>query len=931
MSNETTQNPVLLWGDMGPDVYKLSQIYDPRNDRYVTTQDTSVAADKDYYERLSLILTQDTVVDTTQTYYKRVVDAGTGAVTYTKVTPRGNENPSENGWYQNAGGKIYVFSKVTPQGNENPYTLMWYEVNPDSVDTCGKYVPAVDSLVVVDIDGTDCSYKIENKYKARMLLAVKSVDAALNVTFVTVRFGTDTDETARAIDYGNERFMLFFDRKAAGGGNILLTPDRKMMLYGTKSYAYRLSNEAHGVISKNLPAIQTNAEALIPFVRATAKRVMITKGNYADYQSTLNYLDVLLDNGFQRLITLSADPATMIPALDLVFKTGKTYYAKDNDSYTTLVAGVDFQYGDQIRVWEDENDKIICRPLAQNPLTDAWDGDLIGRTAYVHDDSEQAASNVFIAESCYLKSALSIADGETVTASVYELDETTKAASLVLTLTLTAKEATALDITDVTTRQIVKFDVELNGDDNTGDVWYLQQGQDWNEVFNFTPRISFDDGSAMTVAIDNRCCYKYGFENINSTAVGREYQVLFKFYPHKSLHVDWEKIGFTPTKNFLTCRKTVKIVNNLSYRIRKISLLPAWDHDQQKYHFFYMTFRNDFVSPEIERDDLETKYTISTYTKTTDTVASKYTSGEHEGVLKRYYRKQNSGYFVDLNLALNTPINFSYPVYERTVQPSTSIYDVQYMNANGDVQYIAAAAAGSNFGVVQHAMLNKMETDRNYGAQALYSQAVAFELQNMMIESAGRYKWLIGDDLTGYTEITLPYGKDPRPMIVCTPEGNTQTCSYMIPKSVFSSVDKFLDAFYTAAQPPYGVAEDGTVVDDAEFTPTHFFIRALNDDSACSGFVEISSDGLYNAVSMTGGGFAAPKIINSKTVGATVGGAIPVEYEDAIYAQGDINIHGTVVVEFVRAYRDPDDITKIKYLHLYAVPVETVLPGWIEE
>ena len=59
MSSETTENPVMLWGDMGPDVYKLSQIYDPRNDKYVTTQDDKIVPGKDYYERLSLILTSD--------------------------------------------------------------------------------------------------------------------------------------------------------------------------------------------------------------------------------------------------------------------------------------------------------------------------------------------------------------------------------------------------------------------------------------------------------------------------------------------------------------------------------------------------------------------------------------------------------------------------------------------------------------------------------------------------------------------------------------------------------------------------------------------------------------------------------------------------------------------------------------------------------
>jgi hypothetical protein len=37
----------------------------------------------------------------------------------------------------------------------------------------------------------------------------------------------------------------------------------------------------------------------------------------------------------------------------------------------------------------------------------------------------------------------------------------------------------------------------------------------------------------------------------------------------------------------------------------------------------------------------------------------------------------------------------------------------------------------------------------------------------------------------------------------------------------------------------------------------------------------------------------------------------------------DIVINGTIVVEFVKQYQDPDDLTKFRYKSLYAVPVET--------
>ena len=102
----------------------------------------------------------------------------------------------------------------------------------------------------------------------------------------------------------------------------------------------------------------------------------------------------------------------------------------------------------------------------------------------------------------------------------------TNVAQLCMSLTIIAKEATALDSSDITTRQIVKFDVELNGSDTQGDIWYLQQGDDWRSAFDVVPKISFDDGSDLTVPVDGKTCYMYGFEDIKSKLIGREYQVL---------------------------------------------------------------------------------------------------------------------------------------------------------------------------------------------------------------------------------------------------------------------------------------------------------------------------------------------------------------------------------------------------------------------
>ena len=1010
MSSKATENPVLLWGDLGPDVYKLSQIYDPRNDRYVETPDTSVQSGKDYYQRLQLILTTDTEVHEGRDYYERIVDKETGAVTFPRVTPNLGDNPSEMGWYMDSGGKIYVFSKVETVGTENPKAELWYEVNEDAQNACGKYVPAVDSLVVVD--ELTCDYKVENRYKTRMILIVKSVDAAFNVTFATAEFGLNTEDTTRSIDYGNERFYLFFDRKTAGRRNVLLTPDRKLMLYGKNTYGYRLKRDG-AIISTNLPTIQTRDDAFVPYSRATGKRVSITYANYLDHKES--YIDILLPNGLQRVIQLPGDdPSTLMPTLDITFRkgvryytqvdgvtsvldttglvnepidnehdydvgildangnpilfhefyeqfidedgrvdyfktsdhyfvSGKHYYVKVDDTYRS--ASTDYLAGRTIRDWEekDPGHRKVLRPVAKDPFSGDWNGDVIGRIVYEHTSSQVAVNSVFLPERCFLKSNCSIVEDEAILMEIFSFDYETNQAQLIMSLNVIAKEAAALDTTDVTTRQITKFDVELNGSSTAGDIWYLQQGQDWREVFNMVPKITFDDGSAMTVPIDGKSCYVYGLENVHTQMIGREFQILFKFFPHKRLNIDWQKIGLTPTKNFMTVRKTVKIINDLSMRIRKISLIPAYNYVNDEYELYFMIFRTDFMAPPIIRQKLETKYLVQTYAPTQDKYASKYETGDLKGNLKTYYKKLNSGHFMpiegihegdDLDELRPTILPYK-EIYERQSQPSTSIQDVRFMNDNGDVEYIPAAAAGSNFGYVQRAQISELVTIADQTAKSIYQQSTLFKLADMLYAKTP-FKWLIGEDETGRQWDILPYGKAPRPflryreeIVQLTLESGevveSKAGAYRIDPSKFSNVKSVLDAFYYASMPPRGVAEEGTV-DDEEMIPTHFYIRACSDDSACSGFVP-----LCNPVDGDGGAnyHAAALMVGGGRSDDTIGGAIPVTVRDSIYGQlGDTPLMGTVIVEFVHQYDDPDDVSKKLYKHLWAVPVEVLDEKW---
>lgn len=896
-SEIATGNPVLLWGDKGPDIYKLSQIYNPNSDKYVRTQDSTVQEGTTYFERLELILSSDENAKTGRKYYSRSVDKD-GNVHFDEVINASGHNPRQSGWYQNAGGKILVFNivDITKYTDPNPVMLGWFVLNTEESESMiGKVIPAVDSLVIVD--DVQCMYKVQNpNFRNRMLLSVESVDENFNVTFAPIVFGSDTEETIRAIDYGNERFMLFFDRKGEHE-NIVLTPDRKLLLFGTKcNFGYRIKR-AGMVISSNMPAIQkVESDGFIPYARATAKRCFVTQENYDSFVG--QFIDVVLDNGLQRTVQFPADPSTRVLTCDAKFRANRFYY----DESGAVVA-------DCVNRWSEFRDKSIAEFLEESGIDALYNeagttnGTYIGRTVFVHSNEEAVLSNVYVPERCYLKSGLSIVDGETLTLEVYEFDSEYNAARMAMTIKLIAKEATALDVTDVSTRQIVNFDVELNGSSIAGDIWYLQQGDSWKNSFDMMPVVGFDDGSYQRVPVDGETCFVYGLENIKSTVVGREYPILFKFFPHKSMNVDWQKVGMQPSTNCITVRKTVKVINDLSEKIRKISLIPAWNHEFGKYELCYMVFRNDFASPEIIKSSLATKYQAVVYKPTKDVVFD---------AKKIYYYRTNAGQFFKYvatpgssvtNAASHLPGG---TVYEAVSSATTSLDSI--VDINGEILHIGADTAGETFDTIQRAVISIKVVDAGTNIFSLYNQNIAFKLQpmNVITEST---KWLISDDDSDILDHDkIPYGGGPiRPYVLFDrTNGSYRVAGY--------DFDTFKSVFWEYANPPRGIATDDDI-DTESITPSHFFFRSIADEGVASTFIPFNAEGYLTAVDMPGGGASAGP-------DGVVGGSIPTVIKDSM-GINDIVINGTIVVEFVKQYQDPDDLTKFRYKSLYAVPVET--------
>ena len=141
--SDKSHNPVVLFGEIGPGQYKLSQIYDPTRDEYQLTTDTSPVSGTDYYNR--------------------VYDVASGVVSFTLVTSLG---PSDN-----------------------PSAMGLYVLATDAKSVAGKYVPGESSVVVVDVDNED--------FPTMSLLIVQSVDdTTLKSTLVPAAIGATPETSA---------------------------------------------------------------------------------------------------------------------------------------------------------------------------------------------------------------------------------------------------------------------------------------------------------------------------------------------------------------------------------------------------------------------------------------------------------------------------------------------------------------------------------------------------------------------------------------------------------------------------------------------------------------------------------------------------------------------------------------------------------------
>ena len=710
----STDNPIVLFGNIGPDVVKVSQIYDPDNDQYTLSEDVVAQSGKAYY---------------TRSYANRVI-------TFTPVSGVvTTDNPKEEGWY---------------------------EINYAHIDQTGKYVPAPKSLVVCDV-----AYQ---NFQERAILIVDSVDdqgenPTFRSTLVPSTNGQDPEVSTRIVDYGNDRFMLYMEQD---GDLVRLCPDRKLMLYGNRLYAYSLVRDGKSIAVPARELVGVTNDALVPYSGETTSIVTINRDNITSYQGCL--FSKLVGTNY-RTTTIPDISSTSVccKTLDEKYLLGKDYYVEEYAasgaiSYRKLIAGTDYNVGADVGDIKNGDDVGYKRIYTRGCDF------LVGVSSYsgyiTKVDKPEGA--IRYPERCWLKSGLSLTSGEIITMEVYEFEGDSY--RMVLSLKLIARVGTTLDASTKITKQLDHFEVLVeNADrDPTDNAVKLPLGGTIDNWI-FHPMLVFNDGTSEEVPLDGVQSFVYGLENLSSareTQPGQEFRLLFKYFPTQE-----SPIHENMTKNFVSTTLTVRVVEISPISIRKVSTLPLWDYNAGKYVFWFLPYNKDFTEPAIVKE--------GGALGTTDVLAFNAAS---------------------------------------------------YLDPNGNIRTVDVDRIGENNGVYQHARLALTVPSVNLKTD-VYRQYVALRLQNWTTNSIAT-KWLLGSyvnvsdgesTIEEYSDGEVPYGSTTvgkRPFIECAKLSAGYALS--IPYQIFHTKAEFLNNFYVKAYSE--PSEIGTVEPQ---TPDRFRIRSL--------------------------------------------------------------------------------------------------------
>ena len=749
-------NQIVMFGNAGPDVLKLSQIYDPDNDAFVLTED----------EEVQYLEAEEGQPRPMKAYYTR--SYADGVVRFTRVTNITEySNPSLNQWYETKAG---------------------YNASID-----GKYVPAVQSLVVVDYD-TDA-------WEKRTILVVVAVDpVTLQPSLKPINVGVLQETDYRATSYGNDKLMLFMD---SVNGHQRLVPDRKLMLYGTGNFVYKLLKANGEVFSTNInpeDAKGLNGDEYIRFTTKTnAYSVKLTPANISGYAgcsftyTTSNGRTITIDSLPEKIseaefnTLFGADTATNGIEGQVGLK--RNFYANpcrarlgtyiaDGEVVTIEVYEYSYYKYVSIRFDDNQTEEFLRRRSSLYLRDEKGEYYLVDPSATL--DPERTYYYV-----------VNLTDKEALAARGSLADDVKYAERMIMSASLTAREQKKFFYTETQSSKIIKR-LEVDYPDKTAEGYFkLGVGSTVAKMLeNVTISVIYDDGTRRVISTKDPNLKIYGDVDVNTTYAGSTYPLVFKLFPlgpNRDLTTQYREAGFISTT------VTVLIANSdPDLAVRAISLIPVWNNDASAYQLRFATYLYTGEAPKIT---------------------------DHNG-------------WTIIDPSLNPVPDPLDKVSHRVVLRQPSFKD--------DLgQITESVSPGSTFGKVQHATVTQYVTS-NAGiptTSAVFAQDISFSLQNMVTRTSD-VKWLIGRGITGeqaYAAQELPYGSvagGARPYIFYNPYPENQEEADKVSKDgpfrvskAFQDTRAFLEYFYNRALKLPSI--DGET--QSKDTPTHFRVRGLTD------------------------------------------------------------------------------------------------------
>lgn len=648
---------VLMFGNLGPELVRMSDLFDP---------------DECVFE-----IERGTVAQENRVYYTAEIKNNT--IRFFEVDPQpaaGSTIPKDTYWFVDKNARF-------------------------DTDQTGHYIPAETSLVIVDPKATASQTE---KWGTYTLLVVESVDpVTYKPNLVPFNFTGDLDSAQRAIDFQNDRMMLYFDEVGTYGGDdgdkvIRLTPDRKLLMYGTSALKYLIKKNGRVVSTDHFPASRPTPAAYTKYLPASATAI-----DFTGYSSITDEFNAVYAQVEGQCVE---------------------YYTSEGRRKREVL-------GDT----EDDKRKVI------------------GKKVYILGVSNSPLSNVLFPAPSYLvlgdNDISEPVEGDTYTFEVYEEDEIDGELvhSIILSVQLTATAGTRADELHGDDQEILGFDVQYYDDAtreyvDTSDIIKVPAGVTEAEICRkLRPYLRTTNGRTYIdpeLALLNKSWYVYGLESLTQNVpVGYALDILIRYFPSKNQKLNslnalavryeelsaselalgpsplklyfvkssdtetyeladgtghpatfvsgttyykkrtdtpWSNVIHAPTRDYINCYKKIVITNVQSSKLRHLVPVPVWKGwvesvpvpSAQAYDFKVLDYNNTYSSPvAMELSNL--KIAAPAYTEGSDNglrldgtkCAHDAATIPDEQSIRVKYRTTESGIFEstvhDISLMLRTP------------------------------------------------------------------------------------------------------------------------------------------------------------------------------------------------------------------------------------------------------------------------------------